>query len=122
MGQRSIGEVRSQSGGGRPKAARAHHPKRCQERQAGCADTGDRKSTRLNSSHITISYAVFCLIRRPPRSTLFPYTTLFRSPFLNAFAVRREWTSRWRWVRIRDGPAIYWGGAVTKWWWPTQGS
>src|SRR5437667_391111 len=40
---------------------------------------GDRKSTRLNSSHITISYAVFCLLRRPPRSTLFPYTTLFRS-------------------------------------------
>src|SRR5687768_12678453 len=41
----------------------------------------DRKSTRLNSSHGYISYAVFCLIRRPPRSTLFPYTTLFRSPF-----------------------------------------
>src|ERR1039458_2695546 len=98
----------------------------------------DRKSTRLNSSHLGISYAVFCLkkkinpqhtcgsnaddtwhahaqcvwrvepgvrgaarahpcrvsgctrsfhhvffflmIRRPPRSTLFPYTTLFRSP------------------------------------------
>src|SRR3989442_1156501 len=69
----------------------------------------DRKSTRLNSSHVRISYAVFCLkkkparkprwesscgtrsapflilfffflmIRRPPRSTLFPYTTLFRS-------------------------------------------
>src|ERR1022692_2426933 len=96
----------------------------------------DRKSTRLNSSHLVISYAVFCLkkksnspatlvrptaaavrfapgrmrrgadsagptrasqggaleaersdglllfflmIRRPPRSTLFPYTTLFRS-------------------------------------------
>src|SRR6266487_2457598 len=88
----------------------------------------DRKSTRLNSSHPSISYAVFCLkkkktpacglvdsevlggpsavkernlprvncislqlglkcyrlaffflmIRRPPRSTLFPYTTLFR--------------------------------------------
>ena len=36
-------------------------------------------------SHKLISYAVFCLkkiflmIRRPPRSTLFPYTTLFRS-------------------------------------------
>src|SRR5258708_1359804 len=83
----------------------------------------DRKSTRLNSSHQIISYAVFCLkkkkpiilpelctdllhrcthylafsstlyrsplsllffflmIRRPPRSTLFPYTTLFRSPY-----------------------------------------
>src|ERR1039457_4934497 len=82
----------------------------------------DRKSTRLNSSHLGISHAVFCLkkrerraecvirvpqsrprqsspsqscwdsvqalyprsfflmIRRPPRSTLFPYTTLFRSP------------------------------------------
>src|SRR6266704_623411 len=86
-------------------------------------DGRDRKSTRLNSSHVSISYAVFCLkkktlektlalldeaqmttpcvngtwsikdniahivtwqffllmIRRPPRSTLFPYTTLFRS-------------------------------------------
>src|SRR5690242_20001709 len=28
---------------------------------------------------MSISYAVFCLIRRPPTSTLFPYTTLFRS-------------------------------------------
>src|SRR5690606_40992334 len=25
------------------------------------------------------SSSVFCFIRRPPRSTLFPYTTLFRS-------------------------------------------
>src|SRR5690348_582430 len=39
----------------------------------------DRKSTRLNSSHPSISYAVFCLIPLPRRSTLFPYTTLFRS-------------------------------------------
>src|SRR5438876_1219251 len=57
----------------------------------------DRKSTRLNSSHPSISYAVFCLkkkknplrhtlcliffllLRPPPCSTLFPYTTLFRS-------------------------------------------
>src|ERR1035441_10593766 len=42
----------------------------------------DRKSTRLNSSHLGISYAVFCFgerTRRGPRSTLFPYTTLFRS-------------------------------------------
>src|ERR1039458_6174751 len=86
-----------------------------------CGQLRDRKSTRLNSSHLGISYAVFCLkkmnprtiraphvvavlkdwlrhipgklllvcdllpayfflmIRRPPRSTLFPYTTLFRS-------------------------------------------
>src|SRR5256885_9629335 len=26
-----------------------------------CQATGDRKSTRLNSSHLVISYAVFCL-------------------------------------------------------------
>src|SRR5699024_11280418 len=25
---------------------------------------GDRKSTRLNSSHVSISYAVFCLIKK----------------------------------------------------------
>src|SRR5437773_7002600 len=35
------------------------------DKHAGCAAKcikgGDRKSTRLNSSHITISYAVFCL-------------------------------------------------------------
>src|SRR5260221_163005 len=67
-------------------------------------EKADRKSTRLNSSHTVISYAVICvqkktdtstggilhyhqsvslffflMIRRPPRSTLFPYTTLFRS-------------------------------------------
>src|SRR5258708_31453721 len=30
----------------------------------------------------------FLMIRRPPRSTLFPYTTLFRSPRLDV-AVRR---------------------------------
>src|SRR2546429_7498164 len=27
----------------------------------------------------------FLMIRRPPRSTLFPYTTLFRSPVVGAF-------------------------------------
>src|SRR5688572_31178767 len=29
------------------------------------------------------------MIRRPPRSTLFPYTTLFRSPGLNFLVTRR---------------------------------
>src|SRR3712207_8246009 len=28
-------------------------------------DLGDRKSTRLNSSHANISYAVFCLKKKP---------------------------------------------------------
>src|SRR5207249_11992727 len=56
-------------------------PRRCQERNRvggetprtpgvagkeveetfGHSELGDRKSTRLNSSHVSISYAVFCL-------------------------------------------------------------
>src|SRR6478735_1229793 len=113
---------------------RARPPRRRPATPGRCRCAGDRKSTRLNSSHLVISYAVFCLkkknilvlgnsvrytrksvggiqleildlsglhiefqesaiailravghpcifflmIRRPPRSTLFPYTTLFR--------------------------------------------
>src|SRR2546430_797451 len=40
-----------------------------------------RESTRLDSRHSQKSDAglFFLMIRRPPRSTLFPYTTLFRS-------------------------------------------
>src|SRR5258705_6529964 len=38
---------------------------------------------RLTAYHLRIFYHVLCffflMIRRPPRSTLFPYTTLFRS-------------------------------------------
>src|SRR5436305_10088565 len=34
----------------------------------------------------------FLMIRRPPRSTLFPYTTLFRSP--KQSVGRRRWRSR----------------------------
>src|SRR5256885_12307169 len=33
------------------------------------ADTVDRKSTRLNSSHLVISYAVFCLKKKNPTPT-----------------------------------------------------
>src|SRR5437667_4703500 len=32
-------------------------------------DEADRKSTRLNSSHITISYAVFCLKKKKKKKT-----------------------------------------------------
>src|SRR5437773_8365525 len=34
------------------------------------ADHSDRKSTRLNSSHITISYAVFCLKKKKHPETV----------------------------------------------------
>src|SRR5437773_4958990 len=33
---------------------------------AETSQDGDRKSTRLNSSHITSSYAVFCLKKKKP--------------------------------------------------------
>src|SRR5436309_292224 len=66
---------------------RRSHPilQRCHEwpgRERGTGSSRrperDRKSTRLNSSHVKISYAVFCLYSHP-RSPPFPYTTLFRS-------------------------------------------
>src|SRR5690349_23485299 len=34
------------------------------QRQEGGASRADRKSTRLNSSHVEISYAVFCLKKK----------------------------------------------------------
>src|SRR3712207_8008362 len=42
------------------------------------------------SLKVTPSYTVFfffLMIRRPPRSTLFPYTTLFRSPIAKALKI-----------------------------------
>src|SRR5438445_41238 len=80
----------------------SYHPVRVLRRIGAGNDppvARDRKSTRLNSSHANISYAVFCLKKKrrkstspipsclvvlhtplpPPTSTLFPYTTLFRS-------------------------------------------
>ena len=57
-------------------------------------DRSEEHTSELQSP-MRISYAVFCLkkiflmIRRPPRSTLFPYTTLFRS--------------QWHFLRFRNG-------------------
>src|SRR5258708_40063808 len=55
------------------------------------------------------------MIRRPPRSTLFPYTTLFRSALLAATAALAEepcgaaLVDRWdRLVAITDGVAAHW--------------
>src|SRR3712207_7179791 len=42
-------------------------------------DAPDRKSTRLNSSHANISYAVFCL-KKNKSSCLHPSTTLSSCP------------------------------------------
>src|SRR2546430_13615671 len=37
-------------------------------------ESGDRKSTRLNSSHSQISYAVFCLKKKKKNISTTPYT------------------------------------------------
>src|SRR5690625_7087246 len=59
---------------------RAHRPRRLPPRPAASAQSGDqsaqrgdRKSTRLNSSHVAISYAVFCLKKKKMinRSTVY---------------------------------------------------
>src|SRR3989442_11871096 len=47
------------------------------------------------STRVT-SFFFFLMIRRPPRSTLFPYTTLFRSyPGVHALVFHRR--ARWLW-------------------------
>src|SRR5260221_3611148 len=45
--------------------------------------TKDRKSTRLNSRHTVISYAVFCLTNKPHRSELRSHTDLVRRLLLH---------------------------------------
>src|SRR2546426_5888059 len=41
---------------------------------------GDRKSTRLNSSHLVISYAVFCLKKKKKRSQTIDVLNYHRLP------------------------------------------
>src|SRR5437660_11839827 len=42
------------------------------------------------------SFFFFLMLRRPPRSTLFPYTTLFRSPKCATHQTARKRTIKWR--------------------------
>src|SRR5690349_22171012 len=51
-------EIRRLRGG---KTRRANHDLEAHDLEA---EPGDRKSTRLNSSHVEISYAVFCLKKK----------------------------------------------------------
>src|SRR5438874_8168468 len=51
--------------GGRDVHGAAHgHRRRGRHGQHVTVGDGDRKSTRLNSSHVEISYAVFCLKKK----------------------------------------------------------
>src|SRR5690349_24131019 len=56
-------ELRSQ----RPPPRRRRHRRRRSRPRPGRRP--DRKSTRLNSSHVEISYAVFCLKKKKKKST-----------------------------------------------------
>src|SRR4051812_49971547 len=51
-------------------------------RHAGTArrDGGDRKSTRLNSSHMSISYAVFCLKKKKTKHGVMVLLVLVATP------------------------------------------
>src|SRR5690349_23780571 len=44
----------------------------------------DRKSTRLNSSHVEISYAVFCLKKKPMTPGVAPYQPIALAPSTGA--------------------------------------
>src|SRR5690625_6681080 len=60
LGSGELKRERLEEAGGRVIALLRH-----QQQQA--KDSGDRKSTRLNSSHVAISYAVFCLKKKTSR-------------------------------------------------------
>src|SRR2546426_6726567 len=57
----------SASGGFQPTFMSLSEPGPCR-RLMGCRRQ-DRKSTRLNSSHLVISYAVFCLKKKNKKTT-----------------------------------------------------
>src|SRR2546427_8391628 len=57
--------------------ARSHHNQR--EPIAAVLQTRDRKSTRLNSSHSQISYAVFCLKKKKKKKRRHDKPTLITS-------------------------------------------
>src|ERR1043165_1401699 len=47
-------------------------------------------------------FVFFLMIRRPPRSTLFPYTTLFRSPTCSRFRSRAGRAGPCDWPRSEE--------------------
>src|SRR5699024_12859521 len=62
--------------GPRARVRRRGSRQGCPHRRAG--DAGDRKSTRLNSSHVSISYAVFCLKKKKKEIFALVISTLER--------------------------------------------
>src|SRR2546428_13197221 len=54
--------------------------------------------------HFVLCFFFFLMIRRPPRSTLFPYTTLFRSP--NGFSITVRYQGCWPSSRMRGAKPL----------------
>src|SRR2546426_2111273 len=63
--ERHLGAPRAGGGGNDPRRAQAAGRHTGDSRAAA----RDRKSTRLNSSHLVISYAVFCLKKKKTSAT-----------------------------------------------------
>src|SRR6267154_5335399 len=59
-------------------------------------------SNNTHNSLSFFSFFFFLMIRRPPRSTLFPYTTLFRSRRRPRPAHHRRACAPWRWRAPRS--------------------
>src|SRR5439155_10021062 len=62
--ERGTGDGAAREGRGDGVAGARLRPARRLARPAAAVDERDRKSTRLNSSHVAISYAVFCLKKK----------------------------------------------------------
>src|SRR2546427_8107283 len=63
---------------GRDRGTQGQRVRPCAGAVARVRQEGDRKSTRLNSSHSQISYAVFCLKKKKKHTTHTGSTTLDR--------------------------------------------
>src|SRR5438067_5456929 len=57
-------------------------------RQARRLSSLDRKSTRLNSSHVSISYAVFCLKKKKKKNKL--YNSIYRIQLLHQHIITHD--------------------------------
>src|SRR3712207_8866167 len=72
---RAVQDGRPGAGGDRLRAWRQAHDREAQHRREPAdrprlpGHVEDRKSTRLNSSHANISYAVFCLKKKKNKNT-----------------------------------------------------
>src|SRR5256885_10859681 len=93
------------SGGGGSCSAEAHAHVRCSQTAnvspcraalgvAGHPDGEDRKSTRLNSSHLVISYAVFCLKKTNTTATASASTESAKTDILLSIRCSPSFKSR----------------------------